>query len=111
MNVLELAEKLDFKVINPGDGAEREITGIYCCDLLSVVMGRAEADAAWITVMGNINAIAVAVLADVSCIVLSENMQFDAESVQRAAEQNVCILQTELPTFEAAMQIAKLTKG
>ena len=33
---------------------EREIEGgIYCCDLLSIVMGRAPADGLWVTVMGN----------------------------------------------------------
>lgn len=108
MNVLEAAEKLNFEVLNAGDGAEREIKGIYCCDLLSVVMGRAKADDAWITIMGNINAVAVAVLADVSCIILSEDMQFDEESLQKATEQDVCILKTELPTFEAAMKLSKI---
>ena len=69
MNVKEFAEKLDLKVLVEGD-TEREITGCYIGDLLSWVMGRAPEDSAWLTVMGNINSIAVATLADVSCIVL-----------------------------------------
>ena len=72
MNVKEFAEKLDLKVLVEGD-TEREITGCYIGDLLSWVMGRAPEDSAWLTVMGNINSIAVATLADVSCIVLVEN--------------------------------------
>ena len=65
MNVKEFAEKLDLKVLVEGD-TEREITGCYIGDLLSWVMGRAPEDSAWLTVMGNINSIAVATLADVS---------------------------------------------
>ena len=85
----------------------REIHGVYCCDLLSIVMGRAKADDAWITVMGNINAVAVAVLADVSCIVLSEGMGIDEESIAKAQEQDVCILKSGLPTFELSRKIAE----
>ena len=40
---------------------------------LSWVMARAQSGNVWITVMGNVNAIAVATLTDVSCIVLTEN--------------------------------------
>ncbi len=107
MTALDMANALDFEVLVEGEGAEREIQGIYCCDLLSIVMGRAQADDVWITVMGNINAVAVAVLADVSCILLSENMQFDPESLERAKQQGVCVLKTSLPTFQAAVKIAQ----
>lgn len=52
-------------------------------------MGRAPADCAWITVMGNVNAIAVAVLADTACIVLAENAALDGEACTRADGQDV----------------------
>ena len=73
MTVKELAAACGFDTAC-GEG-DREITGgVYCCDLLSIVMGRAPADCAWVTVMGNLNSIAVAVLADTACIVLAEGM-------------------------------------
>ena len=65
---------------------EREIEGgIYCCDLLSIVMGRAPADGLWVTVMGNLNSIAVAVLTDSACILLAEGMALD-EAARAAAK-------------------------
>lgn len=100
MTPIEFANKYNLKVINQGDGTEREITGIYCCDLLSIVMGRAKADDAWITVMGNMNSVAVAVLSDVACIILSEGMPMDKEGLFKAQSQNICILSSELPTYE-----------
>ena len=39
MTPIELCEKLGFRVVCEGEGRERELHGIYCCDLLSVVMG------------------------------------------------------------------------
>lgn len=105
MTPIQLAQALDLTVVVAGNGEERQIEEVYCCDLLSIVMGRAPADSAWITVMGNINAVAVAVLADVSCVILSEGMTADDACVQKAIEQEVCILRTDLPTFQLGMKI------
>ena len=77
MTVKELAEKLELRTLVEND-FDREVTDCYVGDLLSWVMGRAPADSAWLTVMGNINSIAVATLADVSCIILVENAALDA---------------------------------
>ena len=107
MSPLELAQKLNLSILNEGEGADRKLKGIYCCDLLSIVMGRAKADDAWITVMGNLNSIAVAVLADTGCIILSEGMQLDAEAASKASAQGVCVLSSDLPTFELSRKIAE----
>ena len=71
MKVHELAEKLELTTLVEDD-FDRDVTDCYVGDLLSWVMGRAPEDSAWLTVMGNINSIAVATLADVSCIILVE---------------------------------------
>ena len=41
MTPIQFAEKYSLSVASPGEGAEREVGGVYCCDLLSMVMGRA----------------------------------------------------------------------
>lgn len=86
----------------------REISGVYCGDLLSMVMGRAQEDQLWITVMGNVNAVAVAVLADLGGMVLSEGAKLDAAAQKRVKEEDIWVFATELPTFETAMLVAKL---
>ena len=47
-----------------GPYEDREIACGYTCDLLSHVMGRGQADMAWITVQAHMNVIAVAALLD-----------------------------------------------
>lgn len=106
MNTTELAEKAGLRPLHLAE--ERPVTGVYCCDLLSIVMGRAPADSAWVTVMGNVNAVAVAVLADVACIVLAEGMPFDDEARVRCEEQGVTVFATDLPVYEAAAAIGRL---
>lgn len=104
MLVKDILKNENFTSANEED-FEREVKSIYCCDLLSIVMGRAPADCVWVTVMGNINAVAVAVLADISVIVLAENMQIDEIALAKAKAQGVNIICTELPIFEAVKLI------
>ncbi len=107
MTVQDLIEKLDLSVLVEGE-LDREVTDCYIGDLLSWVMGRAPADSAWLTVMGNINSIAVATLADVSCIILVENAALDAEAKRKADIHGVTILQTEANSYQLAVKISAL---
>ena len=104
MTVNDFAAKQGFGVVAMPDG-EREIKGVYIGDLLSWVMGRAKADDAWITIMSNINIVAVASLADVACIILAEGVTLDASVIETANAKGVNILSAEMPAYEAAMQI------
>ncbi|GHU59238.1 hypothetical protein FACS1894133_5580 [Clostridia bacterium] len=92
------------KVANGGD-LNREVSGVYCCDLLSLVMGRAFADCAWVTVMGNANSVAVAVLADMACIVIAENMPLDTAALDKARENGVTVLLSEDAVYPTARSI------
>ena len=107
MTVKELSEINGFRAICMPDG-EREILGGYAGDLLSWVMGRATEGCAWVTIMSNVNIVAVCTLADPACIILSENVQPDPEAKMRAEQQGVNILCTELDTVSACARIAEL---
>lgn len=107
MTVKELAQKLNLNFIVNSDPS-REVKGGYCGDLLSWVMSRMNADDCWFTVMGNINTIAVAVLADCACIVLCENATLDDDAKLRAEQQGVNVLATGCKAFKLATELGKL---
>lgn len=107
MDVKKLTEELDLKVLC-GEELNKEINGCYCGDLLSWVMSRANEGDVWLTVMGNINSIGVAVLADVACIVLTENAALDDDALNRAKQNDVIILQTEKNSYQMAAAISRL---
>lgn len=105
MTVQELIDQELFCVVNKGEGMDRRITSLFCCDLLSIAMGRAPGGCAWVTVMGNINTLAVAALTDAACVVLAECAVLDETAKKKAAEQQITVLSTEMPIFEAALKI------
>ena len=100
MTVKQLSERPEFEAIVMPE-PERSIDGVYVGDLLSWVMGRAKADDAWITIMSNVNVIAVASLSDVACVILAEGVNFDDEVARTAEERGINVLKTSLPSFEA----------
>lgn len=105
MTVQCLLELGVFDVLNQGADVSREITTPYCCDLLSIAMGRMPAGSAWVTVMGNVNTLAVASLADAACIILAEGNTLDKPTVEKAKEQGITVLMTEKPIFDTALLI------
>lgn len=109
MTVSELKNALDLTYLcGENIAEEKEIDGCYCGDLLSWVMSRAEPGNIWLTVMGNVNSIGVAVLADISCIVLTENATLDEDAKNRAEQQGVVILTTPKNSYQLASEISKL---
>ena len=108
MTVQNLIEKQIFETVYKTADEGREITGVYCCDLLSIAMGHAPEGCAWVTVMGNMNTLAVAALTEAACIILAEGISLDETALKKAKEQEITVLKTELPIFEAALMIYRL---
>ena len=107
MKIKELTEKLNLKVLTDYD-EEKEVRGCYCGDLLSWVMSKAKEGDVWLTVMGNVNAVAVAVLTECACIVLTENASLDEQAKIKAEIQGVCFLQSDKNAYELAVEISKI---
>lgn len=106
MTVKLLAQECGFTVAALPDG-DREINGCYIGDLLSWVMGRAQADEMWITIMSNINIVAVASLTDVACIVLAEGVTVDENIIKTAENKGINILMSDKPAYETATAAEK----
>lgn len=104
MKAKELLEKSGLTVAVNG-APENEITCTYCCDLLSIVMGRAPAGCAWVTVMGNMNSVAVASLAEIGAIILADGVKPDANAIKRAEENGINIYLSDEPVFDTALKI------
>ena len=107
MSVRELTTVQEFAIVTMPDG-DIEVTGAYCGDLLSWVMGRAKADDAWITIMTNANIVAVASLSDVSVILLAEGVELSDDVKVVAEAKGVNILVSSLPIYETAVKLSGL---
>jgi len=100
MNVNELAEKLNLIVVAGSDGLDREITGGYSSDLLSDVMGHAEAGMVWVTLQTHKNVMAIASLKELAAVVLVKGFQPDPDMLAQAKEEGIPVLSTRLSAFE-----------
>ena len=105
MTVAELAQALQYRTFILS-APETPVTGGYVGDLLSWVMGRATAGAAWVTIMSNANVAAVALMADVACVILSEDVEPDEALLRRAEEQGINLLGSAKSSFATVKEIA-----
>ena len=110
MTVQTLIDALGLSVFHLAEG-DRLISSGYCGDLLSWVMGRAQADDAWLTIMSNVNVAAVAALADVACVVLTEGVTPDDNLLAKAEMQDINLLGTDKSTFQVASVLCKQLEG
>lgn len=100
MKIKTLIEELGFKSFTPEGDFEKEITGIYSCDLLSWVMANGKQDHAWVTVQTHSNILAVASLLEFSCIILPDGLKPEAGVVEKAMDEGMVILGTDQGAFE-----------
>ncbi|MBR4116918.1 MAG: hypothetical protein IKK65_02440 [Clostridia bacterium] len=107
MRVKDLAGDELFSAVTLPDG-DREIDGVYIGDLLSWVMGRAQSGNVWVTIMSNINILAVASLSDTSCIILAEGVTVDEEVIKTALEKEINILSTDMDIYNTAVYLNEI---
>lgn len=91
LDLAVLTEKLDFSTVVPTCG--------YTSDLLSCVMAGARHKGLWITLQAHINIVAVAGLLDQSAVIITEGAMPDRATIDKANQQSVTLLSTQMPTF------------
>lgn len=111
MTINDLAQACRWKLLAGEDGIDNPVDGCYVGDLLSWVMGRAQSGNVWLTVMGNLNAIAVAALADVSGIVLCEDSALDQDAKKRADMQGIPVYSCRPNLYQTAAGVYEQLSG
>lgn len=109
MTVTELLDKLPLRALCLPD-PDRDVTGGYTGDLLSWVMGSAQPGQAWVTIMSNVNVVAVATLCDVSCVILAQGVTLEPEVLKTAESKLVNVLTSPLPAFELCLTVGELIR-
>lgn len=108
MKVIDLIKELDLVNITDSLDENTEFTGVYIGDLLSLVMSRAKQGDIWITIQTHINVVAVADLLDLSAILVAEGMEIDEDTIIKANDLGLPILQSQMSAYELACGINRL---
>ena len=105
MTVRELTDLEGFTALNMPE-PDREIGGAYIGDLLSWVIGHANKDNAWVTIMTNVNILAVAALTDVACIILADGTELNSELIATAKDKGINVISSTLTSYGVARILA-----
>lgn len=108
MNIQECIEKTHWQLDTPTLDLSKDVSGAYCGDLLSWVMGRGSEGNAWITVQVHVNVLAVAVLREFSCVIISDNAVVTDEFKAKAIEEGLVLIESKLPSYETAVALHEL---
>lgn len=108
MQVIDLVKSLNLEVYSGYEGLSREVNGGYVSDLLSDVMGHADADNVWITLQNHKNVMAISSLKELAAIILVKGIKPESDTAEQSNQEQIPILGTQLNTFEIAGQLYKL---
>jgi hypothetical protein len=108
MTLEEIRRRLNLEVRAAPGKLGTEVTGGYAADLLSCVMARAQAGNVWVTLQSHPNIVAVASLAGLAGVIITEGMNPEAATIEKAEEHGVPILTTELTTFTVVGRLSEL---
>lgn len=107
MKITEIIPALQAEILCGENLLDREIAGGYACDMLSLVVSRIQEKQVWFTILNSVNVVAVAVLAECPCVVLTEDVIMEEDVLKRAAGKDVVILRTPLTTYQACAVLSK----
>lgn len=101
-SVEEIAKKLNATVLVEVD---KPVESFYAGDFLSRVMGKAPSKSCWLTVMNNVNVAGVAMLADVSLVLICEGVKPDERLVEKCKSEEISLLTTDLDVYNAIVEL------
>ena len=108
MTVNDIAKNMNLTFYTGEELADKEATGCYIGDLLSLAMSKVQMNYVWITIQTNVNIVAVASLAEAACVILVDGMVPDKAALERAREQEIIILGGEISAYDAACALSEM---
>lgn len=109
INLSTIIEELGLNVMTtPKDFSQVTVENGYTSDLLSCVMAGAPNASIWVTLQAHNNIIAVASLLDLSAIVITEGATPDQGTIDKANDEGIILLQSELNSFHIVGKLWEL---
>jgi len=99
MIIQSIVEALGLRVLTAAEKLDVEVSGGYTSDLLSDVMANSREKNIWITLQVHQNIVAVAKLKDLAAIILVNDRAPEVETVKKAEEEKIPLLQTADSAF------------
>jgi Na+-translocating ferredoxin:NAD+ oxidoreductase RNF subunit RnfB len=111
LKVKDLKERLNLVLAAGEEGLDRSLSGGYCGDLLSDVMANASEHNVWLTVQTHQNIVAVAVLKEIACIIITCGNRPDKATCHKADEEKIPLFLSDRSAFDLATDLGLLKGG
>jgi len=108
ISLKEIIERLNLEPLSPVGDVNRPVTGGYASDLLSCAMKGTQRDYVWVTLQSHLNIVAVASLANLAGVIITEGNRPDRETISRADKEGVLLLATPKTTFTTVGELTLL---
>lgn len=108
LKVQDIINGLNLTEFTQGNGHDREVSNGYTSDLLSDVIGHAEAGMIWITLQTHKNVAAVATLKDLAAVILINGCTPDEDMLAHAREEGIPVLGSAEAAFEVSGKLYQL---
>ena len=108
MLVREAGEKIGLKLLAGANGLDKELSGVYICDLLSWVMSHGKKNDVWITVQTHSNIIAVATLLELGCIIVPDDIEVEEDTLKKADDEDIAVFQSSLSAYQLAKELYRM---
>ncbi len=108
MQLGKIVDELGLTVLCGGELLDRDVSRGYSSDLMSDVIAHGEKGDVWLTMQVHMNVVAVAAMKEVAAVILSGNRKPEDDVIEKANEEGVVVLSSELPTFEIAGRLYRL---
>jgi predicted transcriptional regulator len=100
VTVFDIAKSFGLETRVGKDRLGEKVTGGYVSDLLSDVIAHSGKGNLWITIQTHPNIVAVATMKELAGIILTGGREPDPETLQKAEEEGIPILVSQVFTFE-----------
>lgn len=110
IKVRDIIERLPLNISTKGDH-NKDVTGCYISDLLSDVMANSKDGELWITLQTHPNIVAVAIIKNLSGIIITNNRSPEPDTAKKAEAENITIMTTPHTTFEIAGLLYNMLKA
>ncbi len=102
MTLKEIAEKYGLEIVSGEAGLDREVRHGYVSDLMSDVIANAGKGDIWITLQVHVNIVAVAVMKELSGIILIGGRHPEEAALEKAKSEDMPIMVSGLSAYGMA---------
>lgn len=100
MTTGEMISRMGLELMTEKVSINKEVTGGYASDLLSDVIAHSKKGNLWVTMQIHPNVVAVGTLKELAGIIIVNGRVPEKETVQKAQEEDIALMVTDLPSFE-----------